>query len=322
MSRLKISEFNKVTKTVSQLKDIKNEKERNNKLREFSTQFTKFFIFRTINLGLREYSKIELSEVAKEITNTIELLKKTKKYEDFKKFILSDCKVKIERHVFYKGRFKLNPDKKFKNYRVKDRYVLGNVEDRLLYMHDFITEAVNYYDGSKIDKYPVIQILRSYNSERYSGIMGEISGETGSAYNDLNLCMEKMFIIPGLRSMPKRYFAKGIQTSYVGARAENLAESLANPAIRKDTYKLLKILEIPYSVVFMNIDIHYEIILLTRNKKFSIFQNHIGLGYPLILPFIVQCLTAKNNIIVVEEPEVHLHPKLQADLGDLIVWSF
>ena len=114
-------------------------------------------------------------------------MKKTKKYEDFKKFILLDCKAKVERHVFYKGRFKLNPDKKFKNYRVKDRYVLGNIEDRLLYMHDFITEAVNYYDGSKIDKYPVIQILRSYNSERYSGIMGEISGETGSAYNDLNL---------------------------------------------------------------------------------------------------------------------------------------
>ena len=29
-------------------------------------QFTKFFIFRTINLGLREYSKFELKE-AKEI---------------------------------------------------------------------------------------------------------------------------------------------------------------------------------------------------------------------------------------------------------------
>ncbi len=321
LNRLKIREFDKGFKVVSQLKDVKNEKERNNKLKEYSSQFAKFFIFRTINLGLREYSKIELNEVSKEISNTIKLLKKTKKYEDFKNFILSDCKAKIERHIFYKGRFKLNPNKEFKNYRVKDRYVLGNIEDRLLYMHDFITEAINYYDESKTDKYPVIQIFRSYNSERYSGIMGEIAGGQGSAYNDLNLCMEKMFIIPGLRSMPKRYFAKGIQTSYVGARAENLAESLANPAIRRDTNKWLKRLEIPYSVEVKNIENHYEIIWLPRNKKISIFQNHIGLGYPLILPFIVQCLTAKNNIIVVEEPEVHLHPKLQADLGDLIVWS-
>ena len=48
---------------------------------------------------------------------------------------------------------------------------------------------------------------------------------------------------------------------------------------------------------------------------------HIGLGYPLILPFIVQCIIAKNKIILIEEPEVHLHPKLEADLADLIVES-
>ena len=49
-----------------------------------------------------------------------------------------------------------------------------------------------------------------------------------------------MFIIPGLRSMPKRYLQKVFkQVTWV--RAENLAESLANPAIRKDTNKWLKI---------------------------------------------------------------------------------
>ena len=130
-----------------------------------------------------------------------------------------------------------------------------------------------------------------------------------------------MYVIPGLRSMPKRYFAKGIQTSYIGARAENLAETLANPEIMRDTNRWLKKLEIPYSIKVVNVENHYEIIWKPNNKKINIFQNHIGLGYPLILPFIVQCLTAKNNIIVVEEPEVHLHPKLQADLGDLIVES-
>ena len=175
---------------------------------------------------------------------------------------------------------------------------------------------VDYYAHiNKKDKFRVLSLLRAFthNPRDQKKVL--------VIYNDLNICMEKMYVIPGLRSMPKRYFAKGIQTSYVGARAENLAETLANPSVRNDTNKWLKKLEIPYSVKVINVENHYEIIWQPRNKKINIFQNHIGLGYPLILPFIVQCLTAKNNIIVVEEPEVHLHPKLQADLGDLIIES-
>ncbi len=321
MKELQLKEFDKDFKTIRQIKEIKDDKNRIAKLKEYSENAAKHFIFRTTNLGFKEYSKEELSEVSKELKNIINFLNKSKNFYNFKKMIIADCKKKIERHIFYKGRFSLNPDNKFKIYRSRERYNYGNIEDRVLYMYDFIIEALNYYSSSRSDKFQVLEIMRSYNSSRSSGIFGGINGGFGSAYSDLNLCMEKMFIIPGLRSMPKRYFAKGVQTSYVGARAENLAESLANPAIRKDTNRWLKKLEIPYSVKVKNVENHYEIIWLPANKKISIFQNHIGLGYPLILPFIVQCLTAKNNIIVVEEPEVHLHPKLQADLGDLIVWS-
>jgi len=321
MKELQLKEFDKDFKTKRQIKEIKDDKNRIAKLKEYSENAAKHFIFRTTNLGFKEYSKEELSEVSKELKNIINFLNKSKNFYNFKKMIIADCKKKIERHIFYKGRFSLNPDNKFKIYRSRERYNYGNIEDRVLYMYDFIIEALNYYSSSRSDEFQVLEIMRSYNSSRSSGIFGGINGGFGSAYSDLNLCMEKMFIIPGLRSMPKRYFAKGVQTSYVGARAENLAESLANPAIRKDTNRWLKKLEIPYSVKVKNVENHYEIIWLPANKKISIFQNHIGLGYPLILPFIVQCLTAKNNIIVVEEPEVHLHPKLQADLGDLIVWS-
>ena len=321
MKELQLKEFDKDFKTIRQIKEIKDDKNRIAKHKKYAENAAKHFIFRTTNLGFKEYSKEELSEVSKELKNMINFLNKSKNFYNFKKMIIADCKKKIERHIFYKGRFSLNPDSKFKIYRSRERYNYGNIEDRVLYMYDFIIEALNYYRSSRSDEFQVLEIMRSYNSSRSSGIFGGINGGFGSAYSDLNLCMEKMFIIPGLRSMPKRYFAKGVQTSYVGARAENLAESLANPAIRKDTNRWLKKLEIPYSVKVKNVENHYEIIWLPANKKISIFQNHIGLGYPLILPFIVQCLTAKNNIIVVEEPEVHLHPKLQADLGDLIVWS-
>ena len=323
MSRMKLSEFDKDINKVFDLKKIKDEKKRINEQKKYSENFAKNFIFRTTQFGIKEYTNAELKEISKELVKFKSFLsQKNLNLNNFKKAILSDCQKKIERLVFYNGKFKLSPEEKYKIYRDREGYSYGSVEDRILYIYDFIGEALNYYTGDRRDKFPVLQILRSFNNERFSPRFSILSREgVGSAYNDVDLCMEKMFIIPGLRSMPKRYFAKGIQTSYVGARAEHLAENLANPGIRKDTNKWLKRLEIPYTVDVKNIENHYEIIWAPANKKISIFQNHIGLGYPLILPFIVQCLTAKNNILVVEEPEVHLHPKLQADLGDLIVWS-
>ena len=44
----------------------------------------------------------------------------------------------------------------------------------------------------------------------------------------------------------------------------------------------------------------------------------VGFGVSQLLPFIVQSLVAEKQIISIEQPEVHVHPKLQADLGDLL----
>jgi predicted ATPase len=44
-----------------------------------------------------------------------------------------------------------------------------------------------------------------------------------------------------------------------------------------------------------------------------------GSGISQILPFVVQSLAASDQIISIEQPEVHIHPRLQADLGDLLI---
>jgi hypothetical protein len=49
--------------------------------------------------------------------------------------------------------------------------------------------------------------------------------------------------------------------------------------------------------------------------------SDVGFGISQILPFIVQCLAAHHQVISIEQPEVHIHPKLQADLGDLLAES-
>ena len=44
----------------------------------------------------------------------------------------------------------------------------------------------------------------------------------------------------------------------------------------------------------------------------------VGFGISQLLPFVVQSLVSAKQIISIEQPEVHVHPKLQADLGDLL----
>ena len=46
----------------------------------------------------------------------------------------------------------------------------------------------------------------------------------------------------------------------------------------------------------------------------------IGCGTSQILPIVVQSLMpSKESLIIIEQPEVHLHPKVQADLADFFV---
>ncbi len=45
----------------------------------------------------------------------------------------------------------------------------------------------------------------------------------------------------------------------------------------------------------------------------------VGYGIGQVLPIIVQSLLARDSLLLVEQPEVHLHPRLQAALGDLFV---
>lgn len=54
-------------------------------------------------------------------------------------------------------------------------------------------------------------------------------------------------------------------------------------------------------------------------KKLTLLD--VGRGISQLLPIIVAAHTERMSTILVEQPEVHIHPKLQADLADLFVES-
>jgi predicted ATPase len=45
----------------------------------------------------------------------------------------------------------------------------------------------------------------------------------------------------------------------------------------------------------------------------------VGFGISQVLPVIVQLIVSHGLSVCIEQPEIHLHPRLQAELGDLLL---
>ena len=58
-------------------------------------------------------------------------------------------------------------------------------------------------------------------------------------------------------------------------------------------------------------------------KYDNIFLNlkNVGYGVSQVLPIIIEMLTSKEEFFCVQQPEVHLHPRAQAALGDFMFLS-
>ena len=265
-----------------------------------------------INLVFEELKfRSPIDTVKKEIAKLIHVLvkNKIKNLKDFHQYFLEDLIIKNKNLIYYEGELK---------HKLADGEDIPylDFERRVIYQLNLLSYIIDVGIGSPFARERYLNIISQYNTAKFG------FGRSFSIKDNVQRIFDKMIILPGLRSLPKRYFVKGLQTNYVGSQAENLAELLANPQIRQETNSWLKRLEIPYNVGVKPSGNYYEIVFENPgNTSHKISQRHVGLGYPIILPFIVQCLIASDKIIIIEEPEIHLHPKLEADLAELIIES-
>jgi predicted ATPase len=64
----------------------------------------------------------------------------------------------------------------------------------------------------------------------------------------------------------------------------------------------------------------YKARVKTWNSKDEVDLPDVGFGISQVLPVLVECFFApENSIIIIEQPEIHLHPSAQAALADVMI---
>jgi predicted ATPase len=59
--------------------------------------------------------------------------------------------------------------------------------------------------------------------------------------------------------------------------------------------------------------------LLDKHSQTIVSHRDVGIGISQVLPILVYCSSESNATICIEQPELHLHPRLQGDLADVFI---
>ncbi|MNO99610.1 hypothetical protein D3C76_913840 [compost metagenome] len=136
-----------------------------------------------------------------------------------------------------------------------------------------------------------------------------------------NLSNVKINHVSPLRAFPQRYYLldKSLHHRKLNALdGTELAEVLKNnPTILKDINILFAPFNIGIDIDKVNNIIHK--IVVTQDKV-RLELTDVGFGISQVLPILVQAyLSPAKSLTIIEQPEIHLHPNMQAWLADALI---
>ena len=179
---------------------------------------------------------------------------------------------------------------------------------------------------------------------RFYGFPDEVVAyhQNADFVQELNLRHEKLFrslhYLGPLRTKGERLYSwTGIEPESVGYSGENtIAATLAarnrkiglgyrRPAKPFEEIIALKLKGMGLIEEFKVNPIseqrqEYEVKVKTKGSKDWVDLPDVGFGISQVLPVLVQCFYApQNSIIIMEQPEIHLHPSAQGALADVMI---
>jgi len=64
-----------------------------------------------------------------------------------------------------------------------------------------------------------------------------------------------------------------------------------------------------------------DLVMIDERTSTRVTHRDVGAGISQVLPVLVSAYAAEKHLVAIEQPEIHLHPKLQAELGDVFIQS-
>ena len=64
-----------------------------------------------------------------------------------------------------------------------------------------------------------------------------------------------------------------------------------------------------------------DLILVDQRSGTAVSHRDVGIGVSQVLPVLVSAYASNGKLLAIEQPEIHLHPALQAELGDVFLES-
>ncbi|MGQ8337882.1 AAA family ATPase [Sunxiuqinia sp. A32] len=127
--------------------------------------------------------------------------------------------------------------------------------------------------------------------------------------------------ISPLRAFPKRYYfldESNVSSSLDSIDGDNLTEVLKKEKdVILQVNKWFKEFGLTISIEDVKEVIHR---LKVNQNGLNLDITDVGFGISQVLPIIVQGFLSKDNsLTIIEQPEIHLHPRMQAELADLFI---
>ncbi|HLE64353.1 MAG TPA: DUF3696 domain-containing protein [Pyrinomonadaceae bacterium] len=156
-------------------------------------------------------------------------------------------------------------------------------------------------------------------SHKFAGLLSAI----GYASSEINNFLSRLTYIGPLRENPKRHYeAAGEEPGKVGPRgqyAPHLLRSKKN--VRQAVNKWIRQfgLGIGFAVEEESRDI-FSIVVKGTTPNVACNLADVGFGASQVFPLIVQAVASEQDgLTIAEQPEIHLNPRLQRVLADLLV---